>query len=175
MARAKTSVNRKDNLRTAFKQKVGQVLTAKEVEKIVGASYWRATVRDLKNEGMNIESVRDGREVIGYKLVSGKSAGAKKGAEVTASVVKAGAGKTVTKPAATKTATKKDTSITSIMKDAVKEVRKEEAVAASKSKTKTKPKAAKAVTKKALQDIVLETPADEADPDVLAILRQVGL
>lgn len=149
MARPKTSVNRLDNLRKAFKEKVGQVLTAKQVQDIVGASYWRATVRDLKNEGLNIESVREGREVIGYKYTSTKGKAAVKSTEAKE------------QPKAT----------------AKKEAAVEAApvVAAKKGKVKTKPAAKKAAAKRPISERVEETPAGEEDPDVLAILRQCGM
>jgi hypothetical protein len=150
MARPKTSVDRLESLRKAFKDKVGQVLTAKQVETAVGASYWRATVRDLKNSGMNIESVREGREVIGYKYMSGKS----KAAGVVAPVQ----------------AAKKPTTPMTVTKVAVAEP-----VMASKPKSKTKPAVKKTALKRPISERIEETPAGEEDPDVLAILRQVGL
>lgn len=154
MARPKTSVDRLSNLRETFKSNVGKVLTEKQVEKAVGASYWRACIKDLKNEGMQIESVRDGRAVVGYKFTSTTG----KGKTVAAAVTKAPA-KPAAKPAAAKPAAAK--------------AAKTEAVAASKPKAKTKPAAKKAA--KTVTEMVGETPAGEEDPDVLAILKQVGL
>lgn len=147
MARPKTSVDRLSNLRETFKSNVGKVLTEKQVEKAVGASYWRACIKDLKNEGMQIESVRDGRAVVGYKFTSttGKGKTAAPAAVASKSVAK---------------------------RVAVQKAAKTEAVAASKPKAKTKP-AAKAA--KSVSEMVGETPSGEEDPDVLAILKQVGL
>ncbi len=150
MARPKTSVDRLSNLREGFKSNVGKVLTAKQVEKFVGASYWRACVKDLKNEGMQIEAVRDGREVVGYKYTS------------TTGKAKAAPAKEVTKAPAKAARPSNDKA-----KKAAAEP-----VAASKPKAKTKP-AAKAA--KSVVEMVGETPAGEEDPDVLAILKQVGL
>lgn len=78
MARPKTSVNRLDNLNKFFTDNKGKVLTSTAIEKNVGASYWRACIRDLKAAGMNIESVREGRTVVGYKFTGGKAAVAAK-------------------------------------------------------------------------------------------------
>jgi hypothetical protein len=117
MARPKTSVNRLDNLNKFFVENKGKVLTSTAIENNVGASYWRACIRDLKAAGMNIESVREGRAVVGYKYTGGT-------AKTTAVAAKA-----VAKPAVkAKTETK-------------------ELVAAKKAKTAKKPAKSKIAAK----------------------------
>lgn len=155
MSRPKTSVNRLDNLRKAFKSHSGKVLSEKQVFDAVGASYWRACIKDLKAEGMNIESVRDGRTVIGYKYVDIKGSSTKK-AEVT-EAAEAPAKVAASKPKSAKKPTK--------------------------GKTTTKPTKASKVNKpakaaKATEPAVVgieETAPEDEDPEVLAILRQAGL
>jgi len=152
MSRPKTSVNRLDNLRKAFKTHSGKVLSEKQVFDAVGASYWRACIKDLKAEGMNIESVRDGRNVIGYKYVDIK--GASKKAEVTEVTETATAKVAASKP---KKATK-PTKPTKGAKKAAKPTRSAKKV-------------------KDVADVIdgVEEVEGENDADVLAILKQAGL
>jgi len=151
MARPKTSVDRLANLRKTFQANKGKVLSAKQVADAVGAAYWRACIKDLKAEGLNIESVREGRAVVGYKYVDIKDAAASpKKAEVKAAVAAS-----KPKKAVKKTAKKADKPVKA------------------KGKPAAKAKAEKPV--KAETVVVDETPAGEEDPDVLAILQQAGL
>ena len=108
MSRPKTSVNRLDNLRKAFKTHSGKVLSEKQVFDAVGASYWRACIKDLKAEGMNIESVREGRAVVGYKYVDIKG-GSGKTAKVEVTTEKAAVAASKPKKAAKGKATKATT------------------------------------------------------------------
>jgi len=73
MARPQVAKERKNALREYLKSNKGKVLTPKQVHSTVGAAYWRALLKDLKAEGMNIESVRKGRDVVGYRLLDGKA------------------------------------------------------------------------------------------------------
>src|SRR3974390_482966 len=76
----KISQGRLATLRAKFLASKDKVLTPKQVHETAGAAYWRGLVKDLKAEGMNIESVRKGRTVTGYKYV-GTSAAAKPAAK----------------------------------------------------------------------------------------------
>jgi len=173
MARPKTSVDRLANLRKTFNSNKGKVLAAKTVADAVGAAYWRACVKDLKAEGMNIESVRQGRTVVGYKYVDIKDAAVstkrtevKAEAAVAASKPKAAKkpSKPVKKVAAKKTASK--------AKPAAKKTKAAKPAVAKKVKT---PKAPKVEELLDTTKVVEETPDEEADQDVLAILQQAGL
>jgi len=149
MSRPKTSVNRLDNLRKAFKSHSGKVLSEKQVFDAVGASYWRACIKDLKAEGMNIESVRDGRTVVGYKYVDIKGSSTKK-VEVT-EAAEAPAKVAASKPKSAKKPAK-----------------------ASKANKPAKAVKAAKVAAPVVAGIEETSPEDE-DPEVLAILRQAGL
>lgn len=151
MSRPKTSVNRLDNLRKAFKTHSGKVLSEKQVFDAVGASYWRACIKDLKAEGMNIESVRDGRAVIGYKYVDIKGSTTKK-VEVTETVE-------------------------STAKVAASKPKKANKPAKVTKKANAPAKAAKPSKAKDVADVIDEIEPDdgEEDADVLAILQQAGL
>src|SRR5574343_236615 len=153
MARPKTSVNRLDNLRKLFKTHSGKVLAEKQLFEAVGASYWRACIKDLKAEGLNIESVRDGRAVVGYKYVDIK--GGSKKAEVTE----------VAEASTTKVAASKPKS--------AKKPTKAKKVSTKPAKAGKKPVKAKKVAD--ASTVIEETEPGEEDADVLAILKQAGL
>lgn len=170
MARPKTSIDRLASLRKTFQSNVGKVLSAKEVQNVIGATYWRACIKDLKTEGLKIESVRKGRTVVGYKFVGGKNRSTNKVVKEVAAAAFVAASKpktVVKKPKANKSAPpKKMTAVeqkTAAKKNSV-------AIQATNLGPTEKVKGQKVVA-----EVVDETPAGEEDPDVIAILRQAGL
>lgn len=177
MARPKTSVDRLGNLRKTFQSNKGKVLTAKQVSEAVGAAYWRACVRDLKSEGMSIESVREGRNVVGYKYVDIKDpAGSTKRTVSTKEVAAVAASKPKTvakKPVAKKAAAKKGKTPKKMTAAEQKAVAKKNSAAI--QATDLSPVTKKVKGTKKVAEVIEETPAGEEDPDVLAILQQSGL
>jgi hypothetical protein len=159
MSRPKTSVNRLDNLRKTFKTNSGKVLSEKQVFDAVGASYWRACIKDLKAEGMNIESIRDGRNVIGYKYVDIKGSSAKK-VEVTETA------ETTAKVAASKPKS---------AKKPAKAGKANKPAKAGKTAKQTKKVYGFSKVTEANIGGIEETMSGEEDPEVLAILKQAGL
>lgn len=165
MSRPKTSVDRLSNLRNSFVGNKSKVFTCKQVEETVGASYWRACVKDLKDEGLNIVAVRDGRNVVGYKLMDGASSSGNPAVKKAAS-----------KPSPVKAKAKGAKGGTA------KKAPKVKAVVEKASKVKAPVKAVKSVKKaqqKAKVDVAsvvdeMDT-GDEYDAEVQAILDAAGL
>lgn len=164
MSRPKTSVNRLDNLRNAFTSNKGKVFTCKQVEETVGASYWRACVKDLKDEGLNITAVRDGRTVVGYKLMDG-----------TATTVVTGVKKAASKPKAGVKAKAKKVTVKAAPK--AKKVKEEKKAVTVKAK-KVSVKAASKPKGKDVADVIAEMDpiaTGDDDAEIAAILKAAGL
>lgn len=166
MSRPKTSVNRLDNLRNAFTSNKGKVFTCKQVEETVGASYWRACVKDLKDEGLNITAVRDGRTVVGYKLMDG-----------TATTVVTGVKKAASKPKAGVKAKAKAKKVTVKAAPKAKKVKEEKKAVTVKAK-KVSVKAASKPKGKDVADVIAEMDpiaTGDDDAEIAAILKAAGL
>lgn len=167
MARDRTiSKGRLETLRAKFLASKDKVLTPKQVHETAGAAYWRGLVKDLKAEGMNIESVRKGRTVTGYKYT---------GTSATAAAKPAAAPKTAkkVKPATKVAAVKKPKTAKKAKAEATVVIDgKAEVTKAPVKKAASKPKKSLDVAK-VVEEI---EPVDgDEDPDVIAILKQAGL